>query len=179
MGGRFYVYEHWRPDRGECFYVGKGHGRRAHDMLRGRNRWHKFVQAKLSALGTAIEVRIIADGLTEEEAFAKEIERIAFWRNDGADLVNLTTGGDGPAGLVHTEESKRIVSEKLRGKVFSPETRAKISAAMKGNKNGLGKIKPPHALAAIIAFHKGRKRTPEQRARMGIAQKARFAKDKG
>lgn len=20
----FYVYEHWRPDKGECFYVGKG-----------------------------------------------------------------------------------------------------------------------------------------------------------
>src|SRR5580658_6240831 len=98
MNGKFYVYEHWRPDRGECFYVGKGHGRRAYDMRRGRNRWHKFLQAKLSALGTAIEIKIIADGLTEAEAFAKEIERIAFWKNDGADLCNLTDGGDGPSG---------------------------------------------------------------------------------
>jgi hypothetical protein len=72
MSGKFYVYEHWRPDRGECFYVGKGQGRRAYDMRRGRNRWHKFLQAKLSALGTAIEIKIIAEGLTEEEAFAKE-----------------------------------------------------------------------------------------------------------
>ena len=47
MNGKFYVYEHWRPDRGECFYVGKGHGRRAYDMRRGRNRWHKFMQEKL------------------------------------------------------------------------------------------------------------------------------------
>jgi hypothetical protein len=27
---KFYVYEHWRPDKDVCFYVGKGHGRRAY-----------------------------------------------------------------------------------------------------------------------------------------------------
>ena len=27
----FYVYEHWRPDHDECFYVGKGKGGRANE----------------------------------------------------------------------------------------------------------------------------------------------------
>lgn len=30
----FYVYEHWRPDTGVCFYVGKGKEKRAWDMKR-------------------------------------------------------------------------------------------------------------------------------------------------
>lgn len=170
MNGKFYVYEHWRPDRGECFYVGKGHGRRAYDMRRGRNRWHKFLQAKLSALGTAIEVRIIADGLSEEDAFAKEIERIAFWRNDGADLCNLTAGGEGPSGYKFSEERKRAVAEKSRGRTHSAESRAKMSLAAMGNKKGLGKKKPRHVIDAVIAFHKGRKRTPEQCARISASK---------
>lgn len=29
MKNNFYVYEHWRLDRDECFYVGKGTGKRA------------------------------------------------------------------------------------------------------------------------------------------------------
>jgi NUMOD3 motif len=155
MSNIFYVYEHWRPDRGECFYVGKGHGRRAYDMRRGRNRWHKFMTAKLSALGTAVEIKIISEGLTEEEAFAKEVERIEFWKNDGADLCNLTLGGDGPSGRRHSEEWKRANGERMRGRKASPETRAKQSAAAMGNKKGLGKKRPQHAIDATAAAQRG------------------------
>jgi hypothetical protein len=138
----FYVYEHWRPDRNECFYVGKGYGQRAHDLNRGRNRWHQFVTQKLSALGFVVEVRIVADGLTERRAFDMEVERIAFWINDGADLCNITLGGDGPSGRKHTEEWKRANSIRMKGRRPSAETRAKMSAAAIGNKKGLGKKKP-------------------------------------
>ena len=31
----FYVYEHWRPDKNVCFYVGKGKGKRAVDEETG------------------------------------------------------------------------------------------------------------------------------------------------
>lgn len=153
MNGKFYVYEHWRTDRGECFYVGKGHGRRAYDMRRGRNRWHKFLQAKLSALGTAIEVKIIADGLSERDAFDIEVERIAFWKNDGADLCNLTIGGDGRTGLKHTEEWKRANSERMKGRKWTAEARAKMSESMKGNKNGRGGKgkRTPEMIAAFVA----------------------------
>lgn len=94
----YYVYEHWRTDKDECFYVGKGKRRRAYNM-KWRNKFHKAIQGKLYREGFAVEVKIVASGLTEQEAFALEIERIKFWRNSGADLANITNGGDGLSGI--------------------------------------------------------------------------------
>lgn len=104
---KFYVYEHWRTDRDECFYVGKGMGSRAYKM-NCRNRHHKAIQAKVIREGCAIEVRIVASALTEEEAFTLEIERIAFWRSKNIDLANLTNGGEGPSGL-SAWNKKRVI----------------------------------------------------------------------
>jgi NUMOD3 motif len=168
---KFYVYEHWRTDRGECFYVGKGHGCRAYDMRRGRNRWHKFLQAKLSHLGTAIEIKIVADGLTEREAFDMEIERIAFWRNDGADLCNLTLGGDGPSGRKHSEEWKRANSERMKGRRPSAETRAKMSAAAMGNKKGLGKKKTTEAIEKTASYWRGRPKSDAMCQKISISKR--------
>jgi hypothetical protein len=167
----FYVYEHWRPDRGECFYVGKGYGQRAHDLTRGRNRWHKFITQKLSELGLVVEVRIIADSLTERQAFDMEVARIAFWKNDGADLCNITLGGDGPSGRKHTEEWKKAVSEKLKGREIPADTRAKISAALKGNKNGVGQVRTPEQIKAFV--ERCGPKTPEQIKRMSEARKGK------
>lgn len=94
---KFYVYEHWRLDRDECFYVGKGMKNRAYKM-RDRNAHHQAIMAKLSREGSGMEVRMVATGLTEDEAFSLEIERIAFWRGLGVDLANISSGGDGPSG---------------------------------------------------------------------------------
>ena len=95
---KFYVYEHWRLDRDECFYVGKGMKNRAYKM-RDRNAHHRAIMGKLFREGSGMEVRMVATGLTEDEAFALEVERIAFWREAGADLVNQTYGGEGVSGL--------------------------------------------------------------------------------
>lgn len=130
----FYVYEHWRPDRDECFYVGMGKGRRGNDMRRARVQHHRAIQAALSRLGMCVEVRIVRAGLTQEEGYALEIERIAFWRAAGVDLVNRSSGGPGPSGHVHTEEHKRLVSEKLKGREFSAEHRAKLSEKAKARR---------------------------------------------
>jgi hypothetical protein len=170
MGGKFYVYEHWRMDREECFYVGKGHGRRANDMAR-RNRFHKFIQKKLGALGSAVEVRIIADGISENEAFEFEKIRIAFWRSDGADLANLTDGGEGSSGRKHTEEEKQKISKKMTGRIISPETRAKMSAANLGKQWSLGTKKSPEAIEKTRIFHLGRKRSAETCAKISASKK--------
>lgn len=127
----FYVYEHWRPDNGTCFYVGKGHRDRAYSM-KGRNSHHKAIIAKLGRLGLSIEVRIHKADLTETDAFALECERIAFWRSIGDNLVNRTNGGDGVRGHLISEEQRRKISEANRGKRRSAETRARMSAAFKG-----------------------------------------------
>ena len=123
---KFYIYEHWRPDRDECFYVGKGHGVRA-NWLRGRNQHHRAIQAKLSRLGMAVEVRMVRTGLSEDEAFTLEIERIAFWRNAGVDLANITNGGRGIARETREAHIAKVTDR--RRAPFTEETIAKMRTA--------------------------------------------------
>jgi len=163
----FYVYEHWRMDRDECFYVGKGHGTRAYDMRRGRNRHHKAIVAKMSHIGSSVEVRIVADGLIEEESFQIEKERIKFWRNAGADLANLTDGGEGPSGRVESEELKRQKSKKLRGRKMLPEQ------VEKSRRTRLGMPKSLEMRAKISAGKKNP--SAETRAKLSFAAKNRSA----
>jgi len=125
LKNNFYVYEHWRLDRDECFYVGKGKGNRAYRMS-NRNSHHKAIQAKLIRIGSSMEVRVVADGLTNEEAILLEIERISFWKDAGADLTNMTDGGEGATG--------RACPQELRNKLGNPsmETSIKLSIAGRG-----------------------------------------------
>jgi len=126
----FYVYEHWRLDRDECFYVGKGKGRRAYDM-KYRNRHHNAIQAKVAREGAAIEVRMVAIGLTEEEAFDLECERIRFWRNAGIDLANMTDGGDGKSGYTCSEATKQKMSDAAKERNKNPEYIEKLRVKTK------------------------------------------------
>lgn len=128
---KFYVYEHWRPDRDECCYVGKGYGSRA-NILKKRNRHHMAIQAKLGRQGMGVEVRFVAMGIDEAAALKIEIKQIARWRDAGVDLVNITSGGDGVTGLKWSDESRKRLGETQRGRKQSPETIAKRSAAMRG-----------------------------------------------
>jgi hypothetical protein len=118
-GGIFYIYEHWRLDRDECFYVGKGSGRRAYDMS-CRNQHHKAIQSKLNRIGFAMEVRIVACGLSEQDAYVLECERIKYWIEVGVDIANRTYGGEGvryPKSAVHKAklaEATRNMSQKQR-----------------------------------------------------------------
>jgi hypothetical protein len=136
----YYVYEHWRPDRDEPFYVGKGRGYRANLMAR-RNPHHTAIQKKLHNLGMAVEVRIIASNLTEEEAFRIEVERIKMWQTAGIDLANKTLGGEGVPGLIFSSEHRKKLGNTWRGKKRPPmseEQKKKISIARKGIKSRLG-----------------------------------------
>ena len=115
----FYVYEHWRPDRDECFYVGKGKGNRAH-VMRARNPHHRAIQIKLAAIGMGVEIRMVSCNLSEQEAFDLEINRINFYKNAGVVLANYSGGGEGNSNP-------------------SQETRDKISKANMGKQRRLGK----------------------------------------
>lgn len=135
---KFYVYEHWRLDRDECFYVGKGKGKRAYNM-NNRNSHHLAIQAKVHREGFSIEVRIVSCNLTQEDAYELEKERIRFWREANIDLANMTDGGDGSFGYKHSAES--IEKLKLankgqiawnKGKTISEETKQKIRLAKLG-----------------------------------------------
>jgi len=141
----FYVYEHWRPDTGVCFYVGKGKDKRAWDMKNMRNRHHMAITSKLTSLGMCVDVRIVMDKLSEDTAFNLEIDRIALYGIEN--LANMTAGGDGLKNPSQETREKISKSQKARfarpgefeklssqreGRVTSEETKKKLSLASKG-----------------------------------------------
>ena len=137
----FYVYEHWRPDTGVCFYVGKGKGKRAWTIKGRQNRHHASIISKLTANGLCVDVRIVASDLSEDQAFTKERELIAFYGRDS--LANMSDGGEGlsnPSKEVRTKMSEAAKGNTRRSGVrLSDEAKAKIGAASIGNKNMLDK----------------------------------------
>lgn len=224
---KFYVYCHCRPD-GELFYIGKGQGNRARDFSSGRTKHYKNIVAKYG--GRQIIVRLFPCE-TEAEAFALEIKLIKEARDAGIRIVNFTDGGEGaaggrgPLGYKHSEasrarmsayrrgrpinvghlvseETRALLSRKLKGRIISVETRAKISATSKGKAYSLGvkhseeankrkselfkgrKITWAHKIARALKgnkngignkSHSGLTASAETRKKMSDAQKARRA----
>lgn len=163
----YYVYEHWRLDRDECFYVGKGKGYRAYSR-HSRNRFHKAICEKLKNIGSAFEVRIVASGLTEQEAFTIEIERIQFWRDAGADLANATKGGEGVSGLVMSEEAREKMRLRKLGKKQTPEQIEKRIAPLRGRKQ------PPEAIEKSAQHRRGKKLSQDHKEKIAKAHKGKI-----
>lgn len=196
----FYVYEHWRPDTGVCFYVGKGKDKRAWDMKNMRNCHHQAIVSKLTSMGMSVDVRIVMDKISEETAFNLEIDRIALYGIEN--LANMTMGGDGlRSPSIETREKisrsqkERFsrpgefekLSKQRKGRITSNETKIKLSIASKGRKHSKETIEKMKVAAkkrgisdatriaqknAVI----GKKRAPfteETRAKMSAAAKLR------
>lgn len=140
-----------------------------------RTNWLKSLQNK-----PIIELLDEVQGNGAEE----EVAMIGIARSLGCRLVNGTDGGDG--GVTLPPEAREKIRLARLGTKSSPETVEKIRKALKGNKNGLGYKHTPEALQKIQAAskargvpletsalgwaaNKGKKRTPEQRARMSAA----------
>lgn len=138
MTAIFYVYEHWRPDKDVCFYVGKGKRKRAYSFVRGP-RYNRVVK-KLARLGMCVEVRLVHGTLTESEAFKIERERIAFWRSVSVELCNHTDGGDGTSGYKHSPATRAKIAAKATGRKASKETRRKMGKSRKGAKHSAESI---------------------------------------
>ncbi len=146
----FHVYHHVRPDTGQVFYVGKGKGRRAFDKGARRGQfWHRIVK---KAGGVLVEV--IAQRLTEDEAFLLEKKNIAAFRRQRVRLCNLTDGGDGTSGIRRTEAWKRMMSQVHSGKVIPEDVREKISASVKTS----GFVHTDEMRKKMSETHKGQKR---------------------
>ena len=119
----FYTYAYLRLD-GTPYYIGKGKGNRAFRKRRG------FNPPKDTS-----RILILKKDLTEEDAFKHEIYMIALYgrKELGPGILhNRTNGGDGPSGLIQSEESRKKISEAIKGeknpnfgKTPSEETRRK------------------------------------------------------
>ena len=141
----YQIYFHKRNDTNEIFYVGMGKDYRPKDK-HSRSQWWWNVVNKV---GYTIE--IVHEGLTWDEACEYETKYIKdFGRKDMGTgiLVNMTDGGDGTHGHIpwnkgitgvfkHTEEHKKHISNVMKGKVLSTETRNKLSIAHTGKKVSL------------------------------------------
>lgn len=159
----FYVYEHYRPDTGACFYVGKGYGFRKGSMSK-RSLHHRNIQAKLARRGLEVSVRTIKTDLTEEEAFSLERERIRHWRELGVVLTNQTNGGEGTAGLKRSDETRAKMSAAAKMRAPRTEEQIRHHAMML-----TGRRQSREQVENRIAKVKGQKRTPEQCERIGAA----------
>lgn len=93
------LYEHWRPDLNECFYVGISWGQeetRPWQMSK-RNCRHRDVQKELNKKGLKVEVRVQEFlNISRERLCNLEKLMIAHWRQYIENrLTNLTLGGEG------------------------------------------------------------------------------------
>lgn len=83
-----------------------------------------------------IEHKILFEGLAQEEAEAKEIELISFYKsNDRKFGYNISNGGTSTG--KHSDETKLKIGEKGKGRIISTETRRKIIEGNKGKKLSL------------------------------------------
>ena len=121
---RFYTYAYLRKDR-TPYYIGKGNSDR---IYRKRSKG-------VNAPKDKSRIIFLKQNLTEEDAFKHEIYMIAvFGRKDlGTGILhNRTNGSEGISGLVHSEETKKKLSEIGKGRECKQETRKKLSEAGKG-----------------------------------------------
>jgi hypothetical protein len=135
MMNEYYAYVHTRPDN-SIFYVGKGHGKRATSLVRSNNAHHTNIVAKYGKDNIGVGILPCS---TEKIAFELEIGLLKCLRRTGARLANRTNGGEGPSGLV-----------------FSEEVRIKLSKANKGENNPLyGRVGQDAPMSATNMARRG------------------------
>lgn len=138
MKNKFYVYVHRKKSDGSIFYVGKGSGDR-YKAKSGRN-IHWVRTAKKHGFTSDI----IFNSDNECCALSYEICLISSIGLDN--LCNVTTGGEGVCGLLHTAASRRKMSQNrtnnpwLRGRDMPEWIKPKLRAAKLGKKQS-----PEHA----------------------------------
>lgn len=195
----YYCYVLIDPRTDTPFYVGKGKRNRMYRHVQQvkagkiphRNK-HLFSKISQILEGDQSPVyQKIVECVSSQEAYKVETETIA--KIGRSNLCNLTDGGDGPNGFKQefTPEWKAKISRARKGKpsnrpnyTHSVETREKISAAQKAEKNhNYGK--PPWNLGVTLSDEtrqkmsksaKARKLSDETKAKLSLRAKEQWAK---
>jgi len=123
------LYRHIRKDTEMPFYIGIGVStKRAYSKTHRNDHWKAIVGK------TDYEVEVLFDDIDYEYAKVKEKEFIALYKRkeDGGLLCNLTLGGDGVLGIIHTEEARKKMGAPNKGKTISEWHRKRISEFQTG-----------------------------------------------
>jgi hypothetical protein len=169
-----YVYRHIRLDKNQPFYIGIGNQseyKRAYDCSKNkRNKIWLNIVAK-----SKYEVEVLFDELSWDEACEKEKEFIALYGRIDLKtgiLANMTDGGDGLVGVIFTDEHKRKIGEKGKNKIYSEESRLKMSKSQMGNKKYLLRTTPQEEINNKISIaNKGKVRSEEQKNNLKLYYK--------
>ena len=165
MSQKYYVYIHARPDTNDVhgiFYVGKGNTKRVNSLHRKRNPHHVNIVKKYGVKSIIVR-KLLCE--SEQHAFELEIQIIAILRRMNVNLVNLTNGGEGLSGYVTPPESRLKISNAMKKIQGNQETREKLSKTMKIVKG------TPEARAKQSETSKKIKGTLEARAKMSAKMK--------
>jgi hypothetical protein len=82
----------------------------------------------------------IVDETCKENIDQLEKNYIKLFKACGANLVNMTEGGDGVRLFVRTEEHRKKISDRMKVRIFSDEHRKKLSISNSWRK---GRVLPP------------------------------------
>lgn len=147
-----YVYKHTRNDNNQSFYIGIGSDskyKRAYTKNSRNNHWLHIVkncEYKVDILFTDISWE---DACIIEKQLIKEIGR----RDLGlGSLVNMTDGGDGTLNRIHSENTRKKMSDSCIGKYS-------------GAKN------PMYGKTGENSPHFGKKYSQDRKRKMGEARK--------
>lgn len=186
-------------------YVGKT-SRTLEERIARHKRANSFVGRAIRKYGgeKSFIAVILAECETNDEANELEKFWIAKLNCKVPNGYNLTDGGDGPTGVIISQETKAKISKSLKGysvsektrrklseaaKNASDETRDKISKTLKGRKLNaehcanisaaqIGRMLSKKMRQKISNSHKGMKASNEARSNMSKAQKARFQRER-
>ena len=148
----YYVYQYLRED-GSPYYIGKGKNKRAYEK-----------HGKVPIPKNIENIQFIQNNMLEEHAFELEISLIKkYGRKDNKTgiLLNRTDGGDGlinpgPETRKKMKDNIKMGITGMLGKIHSDETKKKMSESSKGRR-----LSEEHK-EKIADYRKGKKEDPEK-----------------
>ena len=157
----YIVYKHINKINGKV-YIGQ-------TALNVERRWRNGKGYKTGVFKKAIEKYgwdnfehiIVRDKLSKEEANLLEVSLIRKYKELGI-CYNITDGGEGACGYKHTEESKKKISNRSKGKKIPEYIRILVSKRFKGVA-----LTEEHKLKISIAL-RGKSKSEEAKLKMKL-----------
>ena len=167
----FYIYRITNLINGKT-YIGQHKYKDLNDDYMGSGKCLKRAQAKYGIENFKKDILVF--GIVKKSFIdLLEKEYIKFYRSIGKAEYNIADGGEGGNGL-HSEETRKKISEACKGKKRSEETRKKVSEARKGKPTwNKGKHWSEEARKKMSEAHKGKSLSEETKRKISETLKSR------